>query len=128
MSLLRCYIQVQVFCFTFVAIAILVAVSIHRHRYRHRRHQSDVGIGMSALELVRQLQSPSVESTTVGEMEGLAFWNQHDATIKQAWEEWAFQQEQLSSLPPLDETVVMDPTLYQYIHQAWNDPNSVEKE
>jgi hypothetical protein len=110
----------QVFCFTVVEITallpVLVAVSIRR--------QSEM-IEMSALELVRQLKPPSVESTTGGEMEGLAFWNQHDATIKQAWDEWALQQQ--LSLPPLDETIVMDPTLYQSIHQAWNDP-SVENE
>ena len=110
----------QVFCFTVVGIAallpVLVAVSIRR--------QSEI-IDMSALELVRQLQPPSAESTAVGEMEGLAFWNQHDATIKQAWDEWALQQE--LSLPLLDETIVMDPALYQFIHQAWNDP-SVEHE
>jgi hypothetical protein len=114
----------QVFCFTVVGIAALLPVLVAVLVRVSIRRQSQI-IDMSALGLVRQLRSPLVESTAIGEMEGLAFWSKHDAAIKQAWDEWALHQQ--LGLPPLDETIVMDPALYQSIHQAWND-STVENE
>ncbi len=69
------------------------------------------------MDEARCLDFPQVTVTTEGETENLDFWQEHEELLQIAWKEWSN-----IHLPTLDEVVLMNPTLYQHVHQLWQDP------
>jgi hypothetical protein len=80
----------------------------------------------SPLQQARSLQLPSVSATSGGEGEHLEFWQQHEELLQQAWNEWSAEISS-SSLPDLEEVLLMNPSLYHQVHQLWTEP-SLERE
>lgn len=75
---------------------------------------------LSALHITKQLEPPSIDITSGGEVEGIEFWQLHDKVLHQAWDEW--WKDNLDRLPTLLEDEIMNSELNRYIQILWKNP------
>ena len=69
----------------------------------------------TALDQARSLAAPAVSSTQRGETEDVEFWANHRHTIRQAWNEWEKQRQNIP-WPTLQQ--VLDPNLYATLSEV----------
>ena len=81
---------------------------------------TDKSTSTSALELARQLTPPNVTATTSGDVEGLEFWQAHDALLKEAWKEWHTSAK--AELSELSQELLIPTALRAAIHHQWEVP------
>lgn len=85
--------------------------------------QTTHNVTISFLEQARKLHFPTVQTTSDGELEHVAWWEQNSLLIRQAWYEWehtTFMEQSLSFLTSPQHTI--HSSLYHAIHKAWRDP------